>query len=146
MICFHFKQCLMIFSPVGKIGRVKTTIMFSTRAALPLVVAFVLSLDVALAQQPPQFRTVRVGALFPEDEHQAVREAVFSYAVEMINADRSVLLKSRLIQKVETVRPHDSMKASRKICDMIQQSPGVAAIFGPTSSPALAGHIQGSVQ
>ncbi|KAL4716150.1 hypothetical protein ACJJTC_013927 [Scirpophaga incertulas] len=81
--------------------------------------------------------TIRIGGLFhPENDKQ---EVVFRYAVERINADRAILPRSKLLAQVETILPHDTFHASKKVCQLLMN--GVAAIFGPQSTPAAA-HVQ----
>ena len=41
---------------------------------------------------------------------------------------------------MESVIPTNSIMASRKVCGMMQT--GMAGVFGPNNSPALATHIQ----
>lgn len=77
------------------------------------------------------------GGLFhPGDDHQ---EIAFRYAVEKINADRSVLPRSKLSAQIERVSPQDSFHASKRVCHLLRT--GVAAIFGP-QSPQTASHVQ----
>jgi glutamate receptor, ionotropic, invertebrate len=52
------------------------------------------------------------GGLFhPEDDRQ---EVAFKYAVDRINADRSVLPRSRLTAQIERISPQDSFHASKR--------------------------------
>lgn len=53
-----------------------------------------------------------VGGLFhPADDKQ---EVAFRYAVERINADNSILPRSRLSAQVEKISPQDSFHASKR--------------------------------
>ena len=89
---------------------------------------------------PQNLRPIKVGAIFPDDDRRAVKEALFAHAIEMINSDKSVLLRARLFEQMESVKATNSIKASRKVCGMIEN--GLAALFGPSESPALASHVQ----
>nr|XP_021207903.1 glutamate receptor ionotropic, kainate 2 isoform X4 [Bombyx mori] len=81
--------------------------------------------------------TIRIGGLFhPEDDKQ---EVAFRYAVERVNADRTLLPRAKLLAQVETISPQDSFHASKRVCHLLRS--GVAAIFGPQSAPAAA-HVQ----
>ena len=44
------------------------------------------------------------------------------------------------MDQMESVAPGNSIKASQKVCQMVQG--GMAAIFGPSEPPAMASHIQ----
>ena len=107
-----------------------------------LLLAFVtlLVIQKVVAQQPPSFKVIKVGGLFADNEKRAVQEAIFQHGIEMVNNDKSVLLKARLTAQVEKIAAQNSMKASKKLCQMIQ--PGLAAVFGPRESAATANHIQ----
>lgn len=77
------------------------------------------------------------GGLFhPADDNQ---EIAFRYAVEKINADRSILPRSRLSAQIEKISPQDSFHASKRVCHLLRS--GVAAIFGPQSAQT-ASHVQ----
>jgi len=55
---------------------------------------------------------VFAGGLFhPEDDRQ---EVAFKYAVDRINADRSILPRSRLTAQIERISPQDSFHASKR--------------------------------
>ncbi|KAL0275564.1 UNVERIFIED_CONTAM: hypothetical protein PYX00_003378 [Menopon gallinae] len=80
---------------------------------------------------------IRIGGLFhPTDDNQ---EVAFRYAVEKINADRTILPRSRLSAQIEKVSPQDSFHASKRVCHLLRS--GVAAIFGPQSAQT-ASHVQ----
>ncbi|XP_055710635.1 glutamate receptor ionotropic, kainate 2 isoform X2 [Phlebotomus papatasi] len=80
---------------------------------------------------------IKIGGLFhPGDDTQ---EVAFRYAVEKINADRTVLPRSKLSAQVEKINPLDSFHASKRVCHLLRT--GVAAIFGPQSAHT-ASHIQ----
>ncbi|KAF4521436.1 hypothetical protein B566_EDAN010593 [Ephemera danica] len=80
---------------------------------------------------------IRIGGLFhPADDRQ---EVAFRYAVDRINADRSILPRSRLSAQIERISPQDSFHASKRVCHLLRS--GVAAIFGP-QSPQTASHVQ----
>nr|CAD7589586.1 unnamed protein product [Timema genevievae] len=52
------------------------------------------------------------GGLFhPADDRQ---EVAFRYAVERINADRTILPRSRLSAQIEKISPQDSFHASKR--------------------------------
>lgn len=76
------------------------------------------------------------GGLFHPDDQQ---EIAFRYAVDKINADRSVLPRSKLLAQIERISPQDSFHASKRVCHLLRT--GVAAIFGP-QSPQTASHVQ----
>lgn len=59
--------------------------------------------------------------------------------MEKINADRSVLPRSKLSAQIERISPQDSFHASKRVCHLLRS--GVAAIFGP-QSPQTASHVQ----
>ncbi|XP_039289562.1 glutamate receptor ionotropic, kainate 2 isoform X1 [Nilaparvata lugens] len=81
--------------------------------------------------------TIRIGGLFhPADDKQ---EVALRYAVERINADRSILPRSRLLAQIEKIPPQDSFHASKRVCHLLRS--GVAAIFGPQSGQT-ASHVQ----
>ncbi|XP_046669488.1 glutamate receptor ionotropic, kainate 2 isoform X2 [Homalodisca vitripennis] len=80
---------------------------------------------------------IKIGGLFhPADDKQ---EVAFRYAVERINADSTVLPRSRLSAQVEKISPQDSFHASKRVCHLLRS--GVAAIFGPQSGQT-ASHVQ----
>ncbi|XP_059485780.1 glutamate receptor ionotropic, kainate 2 isoform X1 [Neocloeon triangulifer] len=80
---------------------------------------------------------IRIGGLFhPADDRQ---EVAFKYAVDRINADRTILPRSRLTAQIERISPQDSFHASKRVCHLLKT--GVAAIFGP-QSPQTASHVQ----
>ncbi|XP_052126881.1 glutamate receptor ionotropic, kainate 2 isoform X1 [Frankliniella occidentalis] len=80
---------------------------------------------------------IRIGGLFhPADDTQ---EVAFRYAVERINADRTLLPRARLSGQIEKISPQDSFRASKSVCHLLQS--GVAAIFGPQSGQT-ASHVQ----
>ncbi|XP_034252804.1 glutamate receptor ionotropic, kainate 2-like isoform X2 [Thrips palmi] len=96
-----------------------------------LGVAFLLSAVQALPD------VIRIGGLFhPADDTQ---EVAFRYAVERINADRTLLPRARLSGQIEKISPQDSFRASKSVCHLLQS--GVAAIFGPQSGQT-ASHVQ----
>ncbi|XP_076317496.1 glutamate receptor ionotropic, kainate 2-like [Tachypleus tridentatus] len=74
-------------------------------------------------------KVIRVGGVF-EYSDEALLTA-FRYAIDRVNADRSLLSGTRLLTEVEQVEYQDSFQASRKVCDLL--SHGMAAIFGPQS-------------
>ncbi|RZF32680.1 hypothetical protein LSTR_LSTR004108 [Laodelphax striatellus] len=81
--------------------------------------------------------TIRIGGLFhPADDKQ---EVALRYAVERINADRTILPRSRLLAQIEKIPPQDSFHASKRVCHLLRS--GVAAIFGPQSGQT-ASHVQ----
>jgi ionotropic glutamate receptor len=53
-----------------------------------------------------------IGALF--DEGDDAMEAAFRHGIDMINADRSVLVRTRLIAHIEKIAPGDSFTASKQ--------------------------------
>lgn len=80
---------------------------------------------------------IKIGGLFhPEDDKQ---EVAFRYAVERINADKTILPRAVLQSQIEKISPQDSFHASKRVCHLLRS--GVAAIFGPQSAHA-ASHVQ----
>lgn len=72
------------------------------------------------------------GALFDGTRDAAV-EAAFLHGVNMVNDDRSVLIRSRVNAVVDNNVPYkNSFMASKKLCQILQPF-GLAAIFGPPS-------------
>ena len=58
----------------------------------------------------------------------------------MVNDDRTILSRSRVHGLDVAKYPQDdSFKASKQLCDLV--SPGIVAIFGPTSTLA-SNHVQ----
>lgn len=58
------------------------------------------------------YPTLFIGGLFhPADDKQ---EVAFRYAVEKINADRTILPRSKLSAQIEKMSPQDSFHASKK--------------------------------
>jgi ionotropic glutamate receptor len=82
----------------------------------------------ALAVPLPE--ELRVGGLFERGEENVA--IAFRLAIERLNADRKLLPKTRLVPVVEIIDKSDSFAASRKVCNLLQQS--LIAIFGPQSS------------
>ena len=60
--------------------------------------------------------------------------------MDLINADRSLLVRTRLIAHTERIPRGDSFKATKRVCQM--SMPGLTAIVGP-GSPSAASHVQG---
>lgn len=108
---------------------------------------------------PSTFWISSPGGLFhPGDDNQ---ENAFRYSVDKINADKSILPRSKLTAQVEIISPQDSFHASKrgnvrfaffrirpefhftifrhKVCHLLRM--GVAAIFGPQSAHT-ASHVQ----
>lgn len=55
---------------------------------------------------------IAAGGLFhPSDDHQ---ELAFRQAVERINADRSILPRSKLVAQIERISPFDSFHAGKR--------------------------------
>ena len=52
------------------------------------------------------------GAIF--DEGHDSQEAAFQHAVDLINADRSLLVRTRLIAHIERIPRGDSFKATKR--------------------------------
>ncbi|KAF8784441.1 glutamate receptor ionotropic, kainate 2-like isoform X2 [Argiope bruennichi] len=80
---------------------------------------------------------IHIGGLFDtEDDEQ---ELAFRIAVDKINADTSVLPRSRLVAQVEKVGIDDSFRATKKVCSLLET--GIAGIFGPQSD-VTSMHVQ----
>jgi hypothetical protein len=54
------------------------------------------------------------GALFVEGDESAAQEAAFRHAIDLVNADRNVLVRSRLTAHIEKIPHGDSFRASQK--------------------------------
>ncbi|XP_022237656.1 glutamate receptor ionotropic, kainate 2-like isoform X1 [Limulus polyphemus] len=83
--------------------------------------------------------TVKIGALFLEDQKNSPIELAFKYAVYRINKDRTILPNASLVYDIKHIPRDDSFRASKKACSLVSQ--GVVAIFGPPD-PFLGNHIQ----
>lgn len=59
-------------------------------------------------------RCVDLGALFDDDDNRAPLEAAFRLGVDMVNADRTILARSRLIVHIEKLGHGNSYKVSNK--------------------------------
>ncbi|KAF2364828.1 Ionotropic glutamate receptor L-glutamate and glycine-binding domain [Trinorchestia longiramus] len=80
---------------------------------------------------------IKIGGIFdPYDQRQ---ELAFRYAVERVNQDRSILVRSALHAQIERLPADDSFHASKRVCQLLRS--GVAAIFGPQSEKT-ANHVQ----
>lgn len=89
--------------------------------------------------QPPQLPpSLRIGGVFDEADHAQVQ--AFEHAIDLVNADKSLLVRTRLIAHSETIPRGDSFKASKKVCQMAAL-PGLTALLGPSSSSA-GNHLQ----
>lgn len=88
-----------------------------------------------VAALPP---VIRIGAIFTQEDKDSTTEVAFKYAVYRINKDKAILPNTTLVYDIEYVSPHDSFKASKKVCRLLES--GVHAIFGPSDSH-LASHI-----
>ena len=84
---------------------------FSVISLLTLLILMVPSPSLAQMQQVPE--NIRIGALFDGQEDSPV-EAAFKHAVNMVNDDRSVLIRSRLNGVISQVPQADSFKASKE--------------------------------
>ena len=58
------------------------------------------------------YHECHLGAIF--DEGESAMETAFQFAVDLINADRSVLVRTRMISHIEKIPFGDSFKASKK--------------------------------
>ncbi|XP_059083828.1 glutamate receptor ionotropic, kainate 2-like isoform X2 [Tigriopus californicus] len=106
---------------------------------LPIVILLMgLGVPLSLGQLAPVPDIIRLGALFDGTEVTPL-EAAFIHGINMVNDDRSILIRSRLTSAIDKVPQSDSFKASKKVCQMATS--GLAAIFGP-SVPSTANHIQ----
>ncbi|CAH1170182.1 unnamed protein product [Phaedon cochleariae] len=102
----------------------------SWRAALG-----VLGLLAAALALPP---TVKIGAIFTDDQKDSATELAFKYAVYKINRDKTLLPHTSLVYDIQYVPRDDSFHASKKACQQVRS--GVHALFGP-SDPLLGAHI-----
>lgn len=73
------------------------------------------------------------GGLFHASDSK--QEQAFLFAVDRINADKSIIPKSKLSAQVEEITPFDSFHASKRVCHLLRT--GVAAVFGPQSGKKL---------
>jgi ionotropic glutamate receptor len=90
------------------------------------------------AQQPQIPNNIRIAGMFDGEQDMPV-EAAFRHAVNMVNDDRSTLIRSTLNGVINQVSPSDSFKASKAMCEMMNS--GMVAVFGPQSSMP-SNHIQ----
>ena len=63
-------------------------------------------------QQPPVPGDIRISALFDSENDQPI-EAAFNHACNMVNDDRSTLIRSTLSCSTHQITPSDSFKASK---------------------------------
>ncbi|KAI1288492.1 Glutamate receptor ionotropic, kainate 3 [Halotydeus destructor] len=72
---------------------------------------------------------IRIAGLFGDNEDEL--EAIFRFAVERVNEDKTLLPMTTLVAQVERV-PHDNpYHVGKQICGLAQS--GIAGIIGPTS-------------
>lgn len=84
--------------------------------------------------QPPQLPpSLRIGAVFDEGDQAQVQ--AFEHAIDLVNGDKSLLVRTRLIAHSEMIPKGDSFKASKKVCQMAAL-PGLTTLLGPSSSAA----------
>jgi len=93
--------------------------------------------NLAIGQQPKLPDSVTIGGIFDQGDPSA---KAFQFAVDMINEDRSLLVRTRLIPSVFEIPEGDSFKASKQVCEMTA-NPGLTSIVGPLSASA-ANHVQ----
>lgn len=86
------------------------------------------------AALPP---VIRVGGLFDNADDE--QEFAFRVTIERINNDNGVLLRSRLVPRIERLDKDDSFRATKKVCSLLNT--GIAGIFGP-SSDVTSMHVQ----
>lgn len=72
---------------------------------------------------------LRIGGLFGYGEEEL--EAVFRFAIERINEEKTILPGSTLVAQVERVPHADGYTVLDKVCDLAGS--GIAAVVGPTS-------------
>lgn len=80
---------------------------------------------------------VFAGGLFDNEDDE--QDFAFRVAIERVNNDQSILLKSRLVPRVERVEKDDCFRATKKVCTLLRD--GIAGIFGPTSD-VTSMHVQ----
>lgn len=73
---------------------------------------------------------LRIGGLFEKGEENTA--LAFRLAIDRVNTERKLLPKTRLVPIVEILDKSDSFAASRKVCQILQDS--LVSIFGPQSS------------
>lgn len=112
----------------------RTKSSFAHSCAFPLCVSiFILILinqNVKPTECVPLPEELKIGGLFERGEENAA--IAFLLAIERLNADRKLLPKTRLVPVVEVLDKSDSFAASRKVCQILQDS--LVSIFGPQSS------------
>ena len=69
--------------------------------------------DTSDGQQPPVPGDIRISALFDSENDQPAIEAAFNHACNMVNDDRSTLIRSTLSCSAHQITPADSFKASK---------------------------------
>ncbi|KAG1662338.1 Glutamate receptor ionotropic, kainate 2 [Nymphon striatum] len=74
--------------------------------------------------------TEEVGGAFETIDEELIKS--FGYAVDGVNANHSLLPRTRLSAQIKRLEPQNSFNASKEVCNLLRS--GVAAIFGPQSS------------
>lgn len=103
-------------------------------AALLTTWLLLLLMPLGLRALPP---VIRVGGLFDNADDE--QEFAFRVAIDRINNDNGVLLRSRLLPHIERLDKDDSFRATKKVCSLL--STGIAGILGP-SSDVTSMHVQ----
>ncbi|XP_037083604.1 glutamate receptor ionotropic, kainate 2-like isoform X3 [Pollicipes pollicipes] len=93
-------------------------------------------LEVVNGWLPP---TVKIGAIFTDDQRDSAVEMAFKYAVLRVNRDSKILPNTTLKHYIEYAPRDNSFHASKQACLLVEK--GVYAIFGP-SDPLLGAHVQ----
>nr|XP_015925655.2 glutamate receptor ionotropic, kainate 2 isoform X3 [Parasteatoda tepidariorum] len=96
------------------------------REMVPLL-TIILFLQLGLYSSLPE--VVRIGGLFESSDDD--REMAFRYALDRINADDTILPKSRLKATIQRLKPQSSFHAAKSVCSLLGE--GVVALFGPSS-------------
>ncbi|KAG1662333.1 Glutamate receptor ionotropic, kainate 2 [Nymphon striatum] len=76
------------------------------------------------------FIVIFAGGAFETIDEELIKS--FGYAVDGVNANHSLLPRTRLSAQIKRLEPQNSFNASKEVCNLLRS--GVAAIFGPQSS------------
>ncbi|KAF0290339.1 Glutamate receptor ionotropic, kainate 1 [Amphibalanus amphitrite] len=105
----------------------------ATTSILTLLLSFIATTSSVL---PP---TVKIGAIFTEDQRDSAVEMAFKYAVLRVNKDENILPNTTLTHYIQYAPRDNSFHTAKIACHLVDQ--GVYAIFGP-SDPQLGAHVQ----
>ncbi|XP_043242280.1 glutamate receptor ionotropic, kainate 2-like isoform X2 [Amphibalanus amphitrite] len=105
----------------------------ATTSILTLLLSFIAATSSVLPS------TVKIGAIFTEDQRDSAVEMAFKYAVLRVNKDENILPNTTLTHYIQYAPRDNSFHTAKIACHLVDQ--GVYAIFGP-SDPQLGAHVQ----